>query len=267
MPRTGPYAARARVGRRAAPPPRVRYHSCVTLRRTPIDSLTVDGLRFAVRWSRRRRTVGITVKRDGELVLAAPLRTSQRRLEAVVRDKLPWVRRKLAEFEALGPAPQPRRVVPGELFPYLGCDYRLVLAAAPSEPVVLGDDALEMDDSLDGRRRGALLAWYQARATEYIEAAVARFVPLVGAAPARVVVRDLGKRRWGVCEHRTLTVTLHWQLVTQPADLIDYVVVHELAHLHEPNHGKEFWRRVADVLPDYKDRRKRLRDGGDAIVF
>jgi hypothetical protein len=82
-----------------------------------------------------------------------------------------------------------------------------------------------------------------------------------------VVVRDLGKRRWGVCEHRTLTVTFHWQLVTQPADLIDYVVVHELAHLHEPNHGKEFWGRVADVLPDYKQRRKRLRDGGDAIVF
>ena len=66
------------------------------------------------------------------------------------------------------------------------------------------------------RRARALLAWYQARATEYVEAAVARFVPLVGAAPARVVVRDLGKRRWGVCEHRTLTVTFHWQLVTQP---------------------------------------------------
>jgi predicted metal-dependent hydrolase len=245
----------------------VRYDARVSLRRTPIDSLTVDGLRFAVRWSSRRRTVGITVKRDGELVLAAPVRTSQRRLEAVVREKLPWVRRKLAEFEALGPPPQPRRVVAGELFPYLGREYRLVLADAPAERVALGDGTLELDGSLDGKARRALLAWYQARATEAVEAAVARFVPLVGAAPARVVVRDLGKRRWGVCEHRTLTVTFHWQLVTQPADLLDYVVVHELAHLHEPNHGKEFWRRVADVVPDYKERRKRLRDGGDAIVF
>jgi predicted metal-dependent hydrolase len=82
-----------------------------------------------------------------------------------------------------------------------------------------------------------------------------------------VVVRDLGKRRWGVCEHRTLTVTFHWQLVTQAPELVDYVVVHELAHLHEPNHGKGFWQRVADVLPDYKERRKRLRDHGDAIVL
>jgi predicted metal-dependent hydrolase len=239
----------------------------VSLRRPPIDCLTVDGLRFAVRWSSRRRTVGITVKRDGELVLAAPARTSQRRLETVVREKLPWVRRKLAEFEALGPPPQPRRVVAGELFPYLGHDLRLALTAAPPEPVTPGDGTLEVDGSLDGKARGALLAWYQARATEHVEAAVARFVPLVGAAPARVVVRDLGKRRWGVCEHRTLTVSFHWQLVTLSPELLDYVVVHELAHLHEPNHGKEFWRRVADVLPDYKERRQRPRDGGDAIVF
>jgi predicted metal-dependent hydrolase len=227
----------------------------------------VEGLRFSVRWSTRRRTVGITVKRDGALVLAAPARTSRRRLEAVVREKLPWVRRKLAEFEALGPPPEPRRAEAGELFPYLGRDYRLVPVEAPPEPVAMAGDTLELDGSLDGKARAALLAWYQQRAAEHVEAAIARYVPLVGAAPARVVVRDLGKRRWGVCEHRTLTVSFHWQLVTQAPDLIDYVVVHELAHLHEPNHGKEFWRRVSDVLPDYKERRKRLREHGDAIVF
>jgi predicted metal-dependent hydrolase len=234
---------------------------------THIETLTVDDLRFEVRRSARRRTVGITVMRDGALVVAAPQRASVRRLEAVVRDKLPWVRRKLAGFAALGPPPEPRKVVPGELFPYLGRDYRLTLTDAPAEPVSLGEGTLEVDRALDGGARAALLAWYQARATEQVLTAVARFVPLVGAAPARVVVRDLGKRRWGVCDHRTLTVSLHWQLVTLPPGLIDYVVVHELAHLHEPNHGGEFWRRVEDVLPDCKARRRSLRDQGDALVF
>src|SRR5512140_1859159 len=106
----------------------------VSLRRPPIESLTVDDLRFAVRWSARRRTVGITVKRDGTLVVAAPVRTSQRRIEAVVREKLPWVRRKLAEFAALGPPPEPRQVAAGELFPYLGRDYRVTLADRPARP-------------------------------------------------------------------------------------------------------------------------------------
>ena len=239
----------------------------VSLRRPLIESLTVDDLRFAVRWSARRRTVGITVKRDGELVVAAPLRTSARRLEDVVREKLPWVRRKLAEFEALGPPPEPRQVVAGELFPYLGREYPLELADRPAQPVTLCGDALEVDRALDGDARAAIIAWYEARAREYIDRAVARYVPLVGAAPATVVVRDLGKRRWGVCDHRTLSVSFHWQLITQPPELVDYVVVHELAHLHEPNHGPAFWGRVEDVLPDCKARRKRLSRRDDQLAF
>ena len=96
---------------------------------------------------------------------------------------------------------------------------------------------------------------------------MARYAPLVGAKPAAVVVRDLGKRRWGVCDHRTRTVTFHWQLVTQEPALVDYVVVHELAHLHEPNHGPAFWQRVEAVMPDYRPRRRRLSAHGDALVF
>jgi len=239
----------------------------VSLRRPPIESLTVDDLRFTVRWSAKRRSIGITVKRDGELVVAAPLRTPARRLEEVVRAKLPWVRRKLAEFEALGPAPEPLMYVAGELFPYLGRDYPLTLADRPPSPVTLVDGALEVDRMLDGGARAAVLSWYEEQARHYIDEAVARYVPLVGAAPAGVVVRDLGKRRWGVCDHRTLTVSFHWHLITQPPELVDYVVVHELAHLHEPNHGAGFWRRVADVLPDCKERRKRLTRRGDQLTF
>lgn len=240
---------------------------CVSPLPSPTETLSVDDLRFAVRRSARRRTIGITVKRDGALVVAAPVRASHARLEAVVREKLPWVRRKLAEFAALGPPPAPREVVAGELFPYLGREYRLTLADAPEAPVTLDDGTLRVDRALDGDARAAVLAWYRARATEQVEAAVARFVPLVGAAPAAVVVRDLGKRRWGVCDHRTLTVSFHWQLVALPPELVDYVVVHELAHLHEPNHGSGFWRRVQDVLPDCRQRRRRLREHGDLLVF
>jgi predicted metal-dependent hydrolase len=232
-----------------------------------MESLTVDGLRFCVRWSTRRRTIGITVKRDGELILAAPSRTSGRTLEAVAREKLPWVRRKLADFEALGPPPEPRQVVAGELFPYLGREYRLALVDRPSQPVAIRAGLLHVDRALDGEARAAVVAWYEARAREYIAAAVERFVPLVGAAPAGVVVRDLGKRRWGVCDHRTMTVSFHWQLIANPPDLVDYVVVHELAHLHEPNHGPAFWRRVECVMPDRKQRRERLARRGDRLVI
>jgi hypothetical protein len=228
------------------------------LRRAPLDSLTVDGLTFAVRWSRRRRTVGITVTRDGDLQVDAPSGTSARMLEDLVRGKVPWVRRKLAEFATREPPAEPRRFVEGEALPYLGRLHQLVLIDEGSAPVGLRRGRFELSRSLDGQARAAMVAWYTKRAQTRIEDRIAHFAPLVGAAPAGLVVRDLGRRRWGVCQCATRVVTFHWELVMQPPRILDYVVVHELAHLLEPNHGRGFWQQVERVLPDWKERRRWL---------
>ena len=236
------------------------------LSRTPIESLTVDGLRFGVRWSRRRRTIGLTVARDGALRVLAPAGTSAKRLEQVVRAKLPWVRRKLAEFEAMGPPQAAAGLVEGERLPYLGRSYALRLVDAPAKPFALRRGRFELDRALDGDARAAVVHWYTARAQAHMEARVAHFSPRVGAAPAAVVVRDLGVRRWGVCDGRRRTVSFHWELVLQAPEAVDYVVVHELAHLHEPNHQRPFWRRVEAVMPDWKTRRALLSGAGRRVV-
>jgi predicted metal-dependent hydrolase len=237
----------------------------VKLSRAPIESLAIDDLVFAVRWSRRRRTIGISVAREGELRVLAPVRVPAHKLESVVRAKLPWVRRKLAEFEALGPPPPRLRYVDGERLPYLGRSHRLVLVEAgepPAAPFALRRGCFELARGLDGEARAVVVHWYSERAQARISARVAHYAPLVGAAPAGVVVRDLGTRRWGVCDGRTRIVSFHWELVLQPPAIIDYVVVHELAHLHEPNHGPRFWRHVTAVMPDWKPRRARLSSHG-----
>ncbi len=236
-------------------------------RRAPIDSLTVDGLTFAIRWSARRATVGITVARDGDLRVAAPRGTSPARVEKAIRTKLPWVRRKLAEFAEMGPPAEPRRLVPGERLPYLGRTYRLTLADAGGQPVRLTRGRFEMSHHLDGAAREAMLAWYARRARLRIGQRVAHFAPLLNVVPSAVVVRDLGRRRWGVCHTGTRVVSFHWELVLQPMRILDYVVVHELAHLLEPNHGPSFWRHVEEVLPDCKARRRWLSLHGQRRVF
>lgn len=231
------------------------------LRRPPIESLAVDDLVFAVCWSRRRRTIGISVAREGGLRVLAPAGVPARKLESVVRAKLPWVRRKLAEFAALGPPPPRLRFADGERLPYLGRTYRLVLVDAgepPGAPFALRRGRFELTRGLDGEARAAAVRWYTERARARIGARVDHFAPLVSATPDGVVVRDLGARRWGVCDSRTRIVSFHWELVLQPPEIVDYLVVHELAHLHEPNHGPRFWRRVAAVMPDWKLRRTRL---------
>jgi len=230
----------------------------VRLSRPPIDCLIVDDLCFAVQWSRRRRTIGLTVARDGTLRVLAPAGVSARSLEAAVRAKLPWVRGKLAEFEALGPPPAPKRLVDGELMPYLGRTYALTLIDDPPAPVALHGDRFLLASGLDGSARDEVVRWYTERGREHLSARVAHFAPLVDAAPSGLVVRDLGTRRWGTCDGHTRVVTFHWELMLQAVDAVDYVVVHELAHLHEPHHQKAFWALVAAVMPDWKRRRALL---------
>ncbi len=239
------------------------------LRPAPIEALTVDGLTFAVRWSRRRRTIGLTVGPDGTLRVLAPAGVPARKLEDVVRAKLPWVRRKVAEFEALGPPPAPKRFVDGERLPYLGRTYALAVFDSPGgdgAPFALRRGRFELRRGHAVEARAVAVAWYTSRARAVIEAGARRYAPLVGASPEAIVVRDLGKRRWGVCDPRTRTVSFHWELVLLKPDLIDYVIVHELAHLHEPNHGRAFWRRVEAVMPDWRARRARLASRGPRHV-
>jgi len=95
-------------------------------------------------------------------------------------------------------------------------------------------------------------------------ARVAHFAAVVGVAPPPLTVKDM-RSRWGSCSAKG-RVSLHWGLVLLDPALLDYVVVHELCHLRELNHGPAFWRRVAAVLPDWRERRKRLRVEGRRVV-
>ena len=72
------------------------------------------------------------------------------------------------------------------------------------------------------------------------------------------------RTRWGSCSAKG-TLSFTWRLVMAPLDIIDYVVVHELCHLKEMNHSRAFWERVETILPDYKRRRKWLKENGGAL--
>jgi len=122
-----------------------------------IRSLLIDDLTFAVRWSRRRRTIGISVGSGGELRVAAPVGCPQAVLEAAVRDTPAWVRKRLAEQEVR--AEQIRAYEAGELFPYLGCRYPLQLVDDPELAVQLRGGRFELDRGLvhDGRAQMARL--------------------------------------------------------------------------------------------------------------
>ncbi|MEZ4300387.1 MAG: SprT family zinc-dependent metalloprotease [Polyangiaceae bacterium] len=225
-----------------------------------MTSLTVDDLRFEVRHSARRRSVQITVDRGGELLLSAPEGCPTRVMEEIVREKRFWIYTKLAEKEALPPSPPPKQLVSGEGFPYLGRSYRLRIVDDQEAPVKLEQGRFKMSRAAVPAGRAHLVKWYSERGRVWLAGRVARLRGRVAVEPSGVSVQDLGFR-WGSCG-KGGRLFFHWRTVLLPPRIIEYVVVHELVHLHEPHHTPAFWRRVERAMPDFAGRKEWLAENG-----
>ena len=104
------------------------------------------------------------------------------------------------------------------------------------------------------------IEWYRSRGQAWLQQRVARLAARLVVEPGEVIVRDLGFR-WGSCGKEG-DLYFHWRIACLPPRFIDYVVVHELAHLHEAHHNDDYWRRVARAMPDYGERKRWLAENG-----
>lgn len=228
------------------------------------ETLHIADLEFEVRRGPRRKTLGLTVDRGGELIVHAPVSATEHELREWVNRKLLWVHRKLAQKEEMNAAARKPDFVSGETFFYLGKTYRLRVV-----------DEAEVQLALDGewfllRRSEQMTAveqfrkWYIRTGTPWLSRRVAFWEPRVNAKPTCVSVRDLGFN-WGSCG-RNQTVHFNWRLLQLPVRLIDYIVVHEMAHLIEHNHTREFWKILDGVMPDWSERKKTMESEWQAFA-
>ena len=223
-----------------------------------------DTIEFEVRRSdRRTKTVEVAVTPLGVRVYA-PRAAPVDDLKQFVEAKAPWILGHLADLE--------RSCLPGlregQIMPYLGRAVPLSYETGDLPGPVVDYDGSRFTVTVPpGPRDDARLlsvghtfvAWYNARAWERIPATVDAWWPLLGHGPkSRVLIRDQ-KSRWASCA-RDGTLRFNWRIIMLEPRLIDYVVVHELAHLRVKGHPPEFWNRVAGALPDVDERRRGLKE-------
>jgi predicted metal-dependent hydrolase len=211
---------------------------------------------YRIRESARRRTLALELRADGTLTVAAPAGVPLVLVRRFVASRRRWIEAKRA---LLAPAQRPRLAFDsGARLPLLGRTLTLQLLpdhrAGPCRRD--GDKLLTPAPAGDAARR-AVETWYRRLAAGHFAERVAHFAPQVGRAPQRVTVRAQ-RTRWGSCS-RHGRVSLNWRLLQASADILDYVVVHELCHLLVPNHSPRFWAEVARVVPDFGERRVALR--------
>lgn len=218
-----------------------------------MSELIVDDLTLAIRRSPRRRTMQITVDRDGSLLVTAPPETDHARLTEFVREKQFWIYKKLAEKAQLQGSLPRKEFVNGEGFLYLGRSYRLRIVDEQDERLKLVAGRFNLRRSALPEARDAFVRWYGRRGHVWLSTKVQEHAPAMEVDPAEIRVQDLGYR-WGSCG-KGKRVYFHWKTMLLPREIAEYVVVHELVHLHEPHHTPAFWSRLERAMPDF-DRRK-----------
>ena len=212
-----------------------------------------------------RQTTDIVIERDGQITVRPPLRMTPEQVDQTVLSKRTWIYRNLAEWRDLNAARVLREWVNGESFRYLGSSYRLLLVKKQDEPLMLKDgrfhllrSVIESDDK--DAAQNAFESLYAEKGRDRITRRVAFFSRKVGVVPGKVLIKNLGYR-WASCL-KNGDLHFHWKCMMAPATVIDYIVVHELCHLHHRDHSADFWNEVDKVMPDHRERKEWLRVRG-----
>jgi predicted metal-dependent hydrolase len=215
-----------------------------------------------------RKTTDIVIERDGVICVRAPRQMTPEQVDDTVFSKRMWIYRNLAEWHDLNAAHVEREWVSGETFLYLGRHYRLELVRDQDEPLKLKDGRFALLRSVveHGGHSAAqkeFEAFYRSKGLPRLRQRVEHFAPRVGVQAGAVEVRELGYR-WASCL-KNGSLHFHWKCLMAPLSIIDYIVVHELCHLHHRDHTEAFWNEVDKVLPGYRERKEWLRVRGAGL--
>ena len=208
---------------------------------------------YLLKRSQQRRSIMLSVDEHG-LTVSAPWRSSERRIVGVIRDAEKWVLKKLEVWSAF-PA-RKQSWMQGDQVRYLGRDLSLQLAAdtVVTLATLQDGDCLRVslaDPAHKDSVKAAVVKWYRRHALSNFSDRISEFALRLGVPVPRLFLSN-ARTRWGSC-NANREVRLNWRLIQAAQPTIDYVVVHELAHLVEMNHSRRFWKLVASVCPHYRE--------------
>lgn len=211
-----------------------------------------------------RKTASILLERDGSITVYAPENLDDQSIEQMLEKKRYWIYKQLAEWKELNHQKREREFVDGESFLYLGRNYRLRIVTNQKVPLLLKDSFFCLDESaLNQDPVESFKSFYREKGQELLNERVRLYKDSIDVAINQVRVMEL-QYRWGSCSSQG-NLNFHWKCVMAPLKIIDYLVVHELAHLVYPDHSEQFWCELAKVMPDYVERKNWLRRFGASL--
>ncbi len=201
----------------------------------------------------KRRTLTVTVTDDGRVIARAPLLLPKSAVDRFVAEKADWIRVRVAAARGR-PA---YAFADGETLPFAGGTLRLIVSAE-AKRASYSSGVLTLPDGEKDARRAAVVRFYKRAARQVFLTRTQSLAAAMGAVPGPLRVSD-ARTRWGSCG-KDDSVNLCWRLLLAPPPILDYVIVHELAHTVHRDHSKAFWAVVSRFVPDWKQKRQWLAD-------
>lgn len=212
----------------------------------------------------RRRSITVQIEDDASISVRAPLLIPKILIDQFVKSRQPWIDKKLQHLN-IQLSQIKRNFQNGDEYPFLGSYYKLMLTDEISGKLQFRDH-FTLSRSAQSKAKTLFEKWYKKEANDYF---LSRLDVL--SKTLRVKYKKLhlssGIRRWGSYSPASGTISLSWRLIMAPPEIIDYVIIHELSHIIEPNHGKHFWEIVAHFDADYKIHIKWLKNHGRTLVL
>lgn len=241
---------------------------------------------------RKRKTISIKIEEDGNVVVSAPLRVSKQFIMDVVQNKADWIIEKQIEIKKRGSRKLSREIAEGTTFMYLGEEYPFYLIfekyrenisvefqtitksefknfnfykttinskvtedILPSSIFIIRTNTMEEE-----KIKAAMEKWYRAETLKIVAERINYYADNFKDKVTEIRVKEQ-KRRWASCTGKN-AILFNWRISMATAEVIDYIVVHEMCHMDHRDHSKYFWNRVAEILPDYKEKHEWLKKNG-----
>jgi predicted metal-dependent hydrolase len=208
-----------------------------------------------------RRSISITVSPDKGVVVRAPYGASHKTIDKFVNEKAGWIKKQTESFSSFTRINEDKEYTDEELHLFMGREYTLKIFQSSQSSVYLRNNAIEVStDGTEGKVKILLERWYMTEAAKIITIKMNEILNRYrdySFSPSGLVVRKL-RSRWGSCTSKG-KITISSELIKLDSRLTEYVIIHELCHLRYHNHGKEFYKLLGELVPDYKSVRKNLR--------
>ena len=220
----------------------------------------IQGIKI-IRTSRRSKSISLKI-RNGELEVSCPYNTSEIFLKNLIERKKEWINKNIDWSRK-----NQKKIdqISNGFITYKGLVLKLVYEKSNLEGIAVEDNELKIFYSDKSKSKKLIIEWLKLQANNFLRARLSFLSKRISIEFNSLTIKSY-TARWGSCNIRG-DIFLNWKLIMLPESVIDYVLIHELAHINVPNHSSKFWELVKKKDPHYCKNKRWLKDNGSSFIL